>query len=410
MYVHQKNHRCTPCLIIAYDQGGNTYNPVAISLRWPRRHLVCLSSCSAHDSYFIIKGRTADGSVGLFPQSFTTTKPPRATSPPPVHLSEPETDSPTVQVQTPQEDVPWDLLDGLAASLDNPSKGHLIIIPLVFHSDRNADTGDVQFICLERNDPSVTGHPSLDQGPESSPSTPSSKLGPAFFSSRAFLRKRVIYAHFDILTRRSEYFATMLSSSFSENAHSTRPGDRKIHSVVLEEADFVTIYWLLKWIYTNRVTFRDEVDPRLAIEGVGTGWSAKWLDTSEEGEWEWKKFTRSQPGQELIASRIDAWNVGSTAGSGDVKEGRAVGITVRHTPVPDPNPHPTPGPPPASALSIYRIAHRYGLDRLAASATKHVMATITPEHCFGLLFASGAWDELHGLVQVNASPPHFAMA
>ena len=157
----------------------------------------------------------------------------------------------------------------------------------------------------------------------------SSGLEPSFFSSHAFARKRVLYAHSDILTRRSEYFATMLSSSFSENTNSIRPGERKVYTVVLEEADFVTVYWLLKWIYANWLTFRSEDDPRLAIEGIGAGWSAKWLNTSGNGEWEWKRFTRNQPGEDLSASRSDARSVASateSAGSGDVK-GKTKGVT-----------------------------------------------------------------------------------
>lgn len=377
--------------------------------------------------------------------------------------------------------VPRDLLDGLEASLDN------------------SNTGDVQFICLERTDPSVAVHPVPDQDLASSPSaTSSSGLEPSFFSSHAFVRKRVIYAHSDILTRRSEYFATMLSSSFSENAGSIRPGERRLYTVVLEEADFVTVYWLLKWIYANWLTFRSEDDPRLAIEGIGAGWSAKWLSTSGKGEWEWKKFTRGQPGEDMSVPRSEARSVASateSAGSGDIK-GKSKGVTepqvassnatnssatprtgstpsrntgsssgtsptksqsrqqmttspsiprrsntstdgptksasgvpnsplptptpvsthqtatsagftnsqrysvVRQTSVPDPHPHPIPEPPPASALSVYRLAHRYDLGGLAALALEHMMTTITPEHCFSLLLASSAWDGLHGLVQ-----------
>jgi hypothetical protein len=55
-------------------------------------------------------------------------------------------------------------------------------------------------------------------------------------------RKRTIYAHSDILSRRSEYFNTMLTSSFSENAN-TQLGERKVYEIVVEEADFITIYW-----------------------------------------------------------------------------------------------------------------------------------------------------------------------
>lgn len=83
--------------------------------------------------------------------------------------------------------------------------------------------------------------------------------------------------------------------------------------------------------------------------------------------------------------------------------------SVRQTSVPDPHPHPTPGPPPASALSVYRLAHRYGLDGLAFLALEHMMTTIAPEHCFSLLLASSAWDELHGLVQVRVPSAQFVM-
>ena len=355
----------------------------------------------------------------------------------------------------------------------------------------------------------MTAHQPPDQDPASSPSsTSSSGLEPSFFSSHAFARKRVIYAHSDILKRRSEYFSTMLSSSFLENANSIRPGERKVYTVVLEEADFVTVYWLLKWIYANWLTFRTEDDPRLAIEGTGAGWSAKWLNTSGKGEWEWKKFTRSQPGEDMSVSRSDARSVGSateSAASGDIK-GKTKGVTepqvafsnttsssttprtgstpsrnsgpssgtsptksqprqqlttnhslsrrsntstdgptkstsgvsnsplpaptpvsphqatastgftnsqrysvVRQTSVPDPHPHPTPEPLPASALSVYRLAHRYDLDGLASLALEHMMSTITPEYCFSLLLASSAWDELHGLVQASPSLSHVMM-
>ena len=356
----------------------------------------------------------------------------------------------------------------------------------------------------------MAAHPLPDQDPASSPSTNSPSCPESsFFSSHAFARKRVIYAHSDILTRRSDYFATMLSSSFSENAKSIRPGERKVYTVVLEEADFVTVYWLLKWIYANWLTFRSEDDPRLAIEGIGAGWSVKWLNTSGKGEWEWKKFIRNQPGEDPNASRSDVRSVASateSAGSGDVKgktkevtgtqaafsntasssttlrtsstptrntgpttgtsstkpqsrqqltttspsisrrsntstdgptkptpgvsstplpapapvnthqAATSTGFTnsqrysaVRQTSVPDPHPHPTPEPLPASALSIYRIAHRYDLGGLASLALEHMMTTITPEYCFSLLLASSVWDELHGLVQVSASPSHFVV-
>ncbi|RDB19897.1 hypothetical protein Hypma_012758 [Hypsizygus marmoreus] len=169
--------------------------------------------------------------------------------------------------------VPRDLLDGLEASLDN------------------ANTGDVRFICLERMTAETESSPTLHPPDATTPtslrsSSSSSTYSP--FSARITARKRIIYAHSDILTRRSEYFATMLASSFSENPVLI-PGERKIYTIIVEEADFETIYWLLKFCYANWLLFKEHDDPRIAMDGIGVGWSAKWLH-SRGGEWDWKTF------------------------------------------------------------------------------------------------------------------------
>ncbi|KAH9482784.1 hypothetical protein JR316_0004884 [Psilocybe cubensis] len=164
--------------------------------------------------------------------------------------------------------IPRDLLDGLEASLDNPN------------------TGDVRFICLEKYTGSGDS-PSLNS-PQSGTSTTSSSSSPFGFHSAA--RKRIIYAHSDILIRRAEYFATMLSSSFSENSIGTT-GERKVYTIVVEEAEFETMYWLLKYCYANWLLFKENDDPRIAVEGVGAGWSARWLSGTQD-EWDWKRFHR----------------------------------------------------------------------------------------------------------------------
>lgn len=115
----------------------------------------------------------------------------------------------------------------------------------------------------------------------------SSPSGP--LTSHPTARKRIIYAHFDILVRRSEYFAAMLSSSFAENSAVASNGERKLYTVMVEEADFETIYWLLKYCYANWLLFKQNDDPRDAVEGVGAGWSVRWL-SGQHDEWEWKPF------------------------------------------------------------------------------------------------------------------------
>lgn len=160
--------------------------------------------------------------------------------------------------------VPRELLEGLEASLDNPN------------------TGDVMFVCLERVSP-LPGSPSPSIASQYSTSFSSQSI---YRSSREYsARKRVIWAHADILIQRSEYFATMLSSSFAESA--TGPSGRKIYTITVEEADFITVYWLLKWVYGNWLLFQHEDDPRAAVDGLGAGWSTKWLH-DRGGEWDWK--------------------------------------------------------------------------------------------------------------------------
>lgn len=181
--------------------------------------------------------------------------------------------------------VPRDLLEALEASLDN------------------ANTGDVRFICLERQHAERTSSPSLPSLDSSTPSTfrplsQTSSYSPS--PVRITARKRVIYAHSDILTRRSEYFASMLASSFSENI-TPAAGDRKIYTIVVEEADFETIYWLLKFCYANWLLFREDDDPRIVMEGLGAGWSSKW--SSLRGtEWDWKIFQKDDNDARSVGS------------------------------------------------------------------------------------------------------------
>ncbi|KAF9268194.1 hypothetical protein L218DRAFT_853507 [Marasmius fiardii PR-910] len=174
--------------------------------------------------------------------------------------------------------VPKDLLDGLEASLDNPN------------------TGDVRFICLERYTPDEVPPTPTDAASPGS-HRPASSMSSYSHSSQMTARKRIIYAHLDILTRRSDYFATMLSSSFSENQAQVS-GERKIYNIVVEEADFETIYWLLKYCYANWLLFKEVDDPRAAVDGVGAGWSAHWLH-ARGGEWDWKTFSKAGLGEDV---------------------------------------------------------------------------------------------------------------
>ncbi|KAG8812798.1 hypothetical protein FRC17_001812 [Serendipita sp. 399] len=203
--------------------------------------------------------------------------------------------------------VPKDLLDGLEASLDN------------------SNTGDVQFICLERYASPENG----DTRERSIEPHRSSSNSPSMTA-----RKRIIYAHSDILTRRSDYFATLIASSFREssstNAGIERERGRTIHTIVVEEADFVTIYWLLKYLYCDWLLFREEDDPRAAVDGIGVGWGARF---QQGGEWDWKtlspetgQFEESTDREEdATANSVVSESV--SAGSGDSRTANPSNMT-----------------------------------------------------------------------------------
>lgn len=202
--------------------------------------------------------------------------------------------------------VPRDLLDGLESSLDNPSEFNPFLIQYFKLAElwpHSLDTGDVRFVCLEKY-AGLDGSITLDASSsiQSTNTNLSDSISP--FGSHTIARKRIIYAHSDILTRRSEYFATMLSSSFAENS-AISTGERKLYTIVVEEADFETIYWLLKYCYANWLLFKQDDDPRLAVEGVGAGWSARWL-SGHQGEWDWKAVNKRGPGEDEIGDSRSA--------------------------------------------------------------------------------------------------------
>lgn len=332
-------------------------------------------------------------------------------------------------------------------------------------------------MCLERHIPSNPETPNVDDITSSPTST---SFSPSFTA-----RKRIIYAHSDILTRRSEYFATLIASSFRENTADREHG-RNFHTIVVEEADFVTVYWLLKWIYCDWLLFREEDDPRAAVDGIGAGWSARWL--SQQGsEWEWKTFTkngrfedphdREEEGtaKSVASENVSAGSIVSGSSSQNKMAGLAPPVVANRTPsrggnpttlrtavtpssapssrragIPaasvkmaqgnapseaitrsptassrsspsqyypvspsqsrmhpsrqaDPHVHPTPAPMAASALSIYQIAHRYGIPGLQHLALEHIMNTLSSRSAFPLLLATCFWEELHMMAQVSWS-------
>jgi len=139
----------------------------------------------------------------------------------------------------------------------------------------------------------------------------------------------------------------MLASSFSENPGFVS-GERKRYTIVVEEAEFETMYWLLKYCYANWLLFKEHDDPRAAMDGVGVGWSAKWLN-SQGGEWEWKTFHRSNTDESNAVDARSAGSAESLLSSAESRRsaGKSKTLQPSTTPTAAPvpaNPRPVPTP------------------------------------------------------------------
>jgi hypothetical protein len=102
-------------------------------------------------------------------------------------------------------DVPRDMINAMAALIDVPNGA------------------DVKFVCLE--------HEIQEDELEGMKS-----------------RKRVIYANSQVLAARSQYFQDLFATSFVETAQAS--SDR-FKTVVVESADFNTVYWMLRYVYSS---------------------------------------------------------------------------------------------------------------------------------------------------------------
>jgi hypothetical protein len=86
-------------------------------------------------------------------------------------------------------------------------------------------TGDVRFVCLEHQDSS----------------TPTEYEG-------AMARRRIVYAHWELLVH-AEYFKATLAGGFSEAS------DAAVTTLIVDDAAFNTVYWVLRWLYTDEILF-----------------------------------------------------------------------------------------------------------------------------------------------------------
>lgn len=97
----------------------------------------------------------------------------------------------------------------------------------------DSTTGDVAFMCLEHDCPCT---PTSEGDEEVAEET----ARPLTVS-----RKRVIYAHSEILKSASDFFHALLTGEFEE-AGRARRGEARHTPIMVDDADFKAVYWVLR--------------------------------------------------------------------------------------------------------------------------------------------------------------------
>lgn len=109
--------------------------------------------------------------------------------------------------------LPQSVIEGLRGLVDSP-------------------TGDVRFVCLEHV-------PVPSEGEEGKAQTMS--------------RRRVLYAHSDVLKARGDYFKDLLTGGFAESEVARR-GETRYTTILVHDAGFDTVYWMLRWVEPSSTT------------------------------------------------------------------------------------------------------------------------------------------------------------
>lgn len=290
----------------------------------------------------------------------------------------------------------------------------------------DANTGDVRIIVRERGvrlpQPDKDAATSDDEETSSARSArivpfpigsahPAQAQGEAEGEEQMYVRDRVLWAHASVLRSRSDYFGTMLGSEFSEGIdHVYGSGARRVRTLRIPDADFATAYWFLRYLYTDEVEFAPNEDVRSAVlddEWAKPGQHAEGAQGVGEEDVlaDWTPV--SQLDQEVFGIEVGHGRevsgsfVHSVGTSGSVRRRTHSQAT---SPVDegegwDVHPHPSCAPGAASALAVFRLAHRYELHSLSRLAAVHLVDTLTPHSAFPTLLATSMYAELHARIK-----------
>lgn len=135
-----------------------------------------------------------------------------------VHIASPVATRPSFTMPN-EVTIPRRIIDSLASLVDST-------------------TGDVKFLCLEHVLMPISPNPFGED---------SGVLGEKILGETHHLvsRKRVLYAHSEILKASGDYFRGLLTGGFAESSDARRLDSNHV-SIIVDDASFETVYWMLK--------------------------------------------------------------------------------------------------------------------------------------------------------------------
>lgn len=224
----------------------------------------------------------------------------------------------TIQISTgPSAAVKASVEEGFSTTLETRQVNPFIVQnnQLVHHSlinglerllDSNS-TGDVVLVVRERGVIRRQGGGHVEQEQTQDEiwtrpvGTPMFDWGQSQEVAQIVVRDRLLWAHSSILGARSEFFNDMLQSEFAEGQEqnlSTREiahGEtmqiqgRKVKTLRINDADFTTVYWLLRYLYLEEVEFLPSEDVRCAA--LDDDWMTVGQVSADESNqlavWQW---------------------------------------------------------------------------------------------------------------------------
>lgn len=198
-------------------------------------------------------------------------------------------------------------------------------------------TGDVRFLCLEH---AGSETPVEDRG--------------------RLARRRAVYAHSELLVH-TDYFKSTLSGGFAETS------DAAVTTLLVDDASFSTVYWVLRWLYTDEIVFSSTESVRAVMTQVRVDKAAarRVLDLES---WEYQPIEDDDVETRTVRSVSSMGTTASGRRSPAPSTGVPSGASSRRPSAVSPTPSTAPTPTPRTNRPAATASTPSGVPRIATAS------------------------------------------